>query len=135
MPPSSDAALSAADQPAAISRVLVQALADLVGRGPMKVRTDVSPNVVTVVMRETLTKAERTLVADGHVDLVIAMRRAFQRTMSPVVVPAIEAITGRRVLAFLSDHHIDPDVSVETFVLAQPGDPQSVNPTPQGPER
>lgn len=29
----------------------------------------------------------------------------------------MEELTGRRVLAFLSDNHVDPDVAVETFVL------------------
>jgi hypothetical protein len=30
----------------------------------------------------------------------------------------IEALTGRRVTAFLSDNHIDPDVAIECFQLA-----------------
>jgi uncharacterized protein YbcI len=132
--PSGDT-LPIAEQPVAISRLLVQVVAELTGRGPTKVRTDVSDHVITVVMRDTLTQAERNLVADGYTDLVVEMRRAFQRTMSPTVIPAIEAITGRRIYAFLSDHSVNPDVSIETFVLAQPGDPKDVDPTPDGPER
>lgn len=125
--PSTPSPLPEGEQPAAISRLLVQLVSELTGRGPTKVRTDISPGVITVVMRDTFTKAERSLVADGQSQLVVAMRRAFQRTMSPTVIPAVEAITGRRVLAFLSDHHLDPDVSVETFVLAQDGDPHGAS--------
>jgi hypothetical protein len=34
------------------------------------------------------------------------------------LVSGVEAITGRTVIAFLSDNHIDPDFAVETFILA-----------------
>jgi hypothetical protein len=31
---------------------------------------------------------------------------------------AVEDITNRTVAAFLSDNHIDPDIAIESFVLA-----------------
>jgi uncharacterized protein YbcI len=34
----------------------------------------------------------------------------------------IEALTGRRVLAFLSDAHVDPDVAIECFHLSSDSD-------------
>jgi uncharacterized protein YbcI len=37
--------------------------------------------------------------------------------MRPELVSGVKALTGRRVIAFMSDNHIDPDVAVETFVL------------------
>src|SRR5689334_14981546 len=37
--------------------------------------------------------------------------------MRPELVAGVEALTGRRVIAFMSDNHVDPDVAVETFVL------------------
>ena len=30
----------------------------------------------------------------------------------------IEQLTGRKVIGFMSDNHIDPDLAVEVFVLA-----------------
>jgi len=30
----------------------------------------------------------------------------------------IEVLTGRTVVGFMSDNHIDPDLAVEVFVLA-----------------
>ena len=38
--------------------------------------------------------------------------------MSTQLIAAIERHSGRSVYAFLSDNHIDPDIAVETFVLA-----------------
>jgi uncharacterized protein YbcI len=29
----------------------------------------------------------------------------------------IERLTGRRVIGFMSDNHIDPDLAVEVFIL------------------
>jgi hypothetical protein len=34
----------------------------------------------------------------------------------------VEKITGRRVIAFLSANHLDPDIAIESFMLAPPGD-------------
>jgi len=58
---------------------------------------------------------ERSLVRDGEIELVLASRKAFQRTMSTQLVAAVEAHSGRSVFAFLSDNHIDPDVAVESL--------------------
>jgi uncharacterized protein YbcI len=33
------------------------------------------------------------------------------------LVAAVEALTGRSVLAFMSDNHIEPDLACEVFVL------------------
>ena len=33
------------------------------------------------------------------------------------LVAAVEEHSGHDVLAFLSDHHIDPDIAVEVFIL------------------
>jgi hypothetical protein len=34
----------------------------------------------------------------------------------------IEEITGRQVIAFLSANHVDPDVAIESFMLAPRSD-------------
>jgi uncharacterized protein YbcI len=87
------------------------------GRGPTRARTYIDEDLISVVLQDTLTMGERSLVRDGEVDLVLASRKAFQRTMSRQMIAAVEAHSGRTVLAFLSDNHIDPDVAVESFVL------------------
>jgi hypothetical protein len=32
----------------------------------------------------------------------------------------VERVTGRRALAFMSANHVDPDISVESFILGGP---------------
>ncbi len=101
----------------AISSAVVRLVREYTGRGPTKARTYIDEDLITTVLQDTLTMGERSLVRDGEVDLVLASRKAFQRTMSSRLTAAVEEITGRRVFAFLSDNHIDPDVAVESFVL------------------
>jgi uncharacterized protein YbcI len=97
------------------------------GRGPTKARTYINEDLITVVLQDTLTMGERSLVRDGEGELVISTRKAFQRTMSSQMIAAVERHSGRNVMAFLSDNHIDPDVAVESFVLVPRSDPQSAD--------
>ncbi len=103
---------------AAISNHVVRTMSEYTGRGPTKARTYLNDNLATVVLQDTLTKGERSLVNDGLDELVLKMRKAFQGTMRHEIVRGIEDIVGRPVIAFLSDNHIDPDVAVEVFLLA-----------------
>ena len=115
--------LASGSKSAAISNVVVRLMSDYTGRGPTKARTFVNDGVVTVLLQDTLTRGERSLVADGHDEHVLYMRRAFQATMRHDLIAALEAIIGRRVIAFMSDNHIEPDMAVEVFVLAPAADP------------
>lgn len=102
---------------ARISNMVVQVVRTYTGRGPTKAWTSIDADLIVVVLHDTLTKGERSLVADGRAQLVRDMRRAYQDTMGAELTAGIEEISGREVVAFLSDNHIDPDIAVETFVL------------------
>jgi uncharacterized protein YbcI len=102
---------------------VVQLMREYTGRGPTRARTYISGDLISVVLQDTLTMGERSLVRDGEADLVLASRKAFQRTMSRQLIAAIEEHSGRSVLAFLSANHIDPDIAIESFVLM----PRSAN--------
>jgi len=102
---------------AAISREIVHLLREYTGRGPTKARTYINRDLINVVLEDTLTMGERSLIADGKVEHVLATRKAFQETMSAQMIAAVERHSGRQVLAFLSANHADPDIAVETFVL------------------
>ncbi len=104
---------------AAISNHVVRTMSEYTGRGPTKARTYINEDVVTVVLQDTLTKGEHRLVSDDLDGLVLTMRKAFQGTMGQVLIDGVEEILGRKVTAFMSDNHIDPDIAVEVFVLAQ----------------
>jgi uncharacterized protein YbcI len=102
----------------AIASMVVQVLRQYTGRGPTRSRTYLNDELISVVLQGTLTRAERTLVADGKSDLVLSNRRAFQSIMRNDLIAGVEALTGRTVIAVLSDNSIDPDVKVKSFVLA-----------------
>jgi uncharacterized protein YbcI len=109
--------LPSGEQAAAISRLLVQTMADYTGRGPLKARTHINTDCITVVLEETLTKGERSLVRDREGDTVLAMRRAYQRAASEILIKGVEVITGREVMAFMSANHLSPDFAAEVFIL------------------
>jgi uncharacterized protein YbcI len=102
---------------AAISNAVVRLLSEHTGHGPTKARTYVNDELITVVLRDTLTKGERTLAGRGETELVLANRTAYQNTLGAALTAAVEEISGRRVRAFLSANHIDPDYAVESFIL------------------
>jgi uncharacterized protein YbcI len=111
----------------AISKATVKLLLEYTGRGPTKARTYISQDLISVVLQDTLTKGELSLVREGENKLVMETRRAFQRTMSDDMVAAVEEHSGRKVRAFLSDNHIDPDIAVESFVLEPLADAPAEN--------
>lgn len=111
------ASLSRGAMAAAISRATVSIFADFIGRGPTRARTVIARDMITVILEDTLTKAERRLVAEGALDMVMQIRRRFQGTMRGALMDAVEEITGRKIVAFLSDHQAEPDYAAEVFVL------------------
>ena len=70
-----------------------------------------------MVLQDSLTRGEQTLVDAGEGQAVLDLRRRWQRVMKVDVSREIEELTGRTVIGFMSDNHIDPDLAVEVFVL------------------
>jgi uncharacterized protein YbcI len=102
---------------AMISTATVRLLHERTGRGPTKAKTLINDEVVTVLLADTLTKGERTLVADGRSDRVLQLRHDYQQTMREDLIAIVESQLERKVIAFMSQNHIDPDLAVEVFVL------------------
>jgi len=109
---------AAGSKSAAISNLTVRLMSQYTGRGPTRARTFINDDMVTVVLQDTLTKGELTLLEHDHAQTVLATRKTFQDVMGPALVQGVEALMGRKVLAFLSANHVDPDIAVETFMLA-----------------
>ena len=106
---------------AMISTATVQLLHDYTGRGPTKAKTVITEDLVTVVLADTLTTGERTLVDAGRSERVLELRRDYQLAMRDELVAVVERQLERKVVAFMSENHIDPDLAVETFVLEPVG--------------
>jgi uncharacterized protein YbcI len=117
---------------AAISTAVVRIMREYTGRGPTRARTSIRDNVVVVMLSDTMLKAERSLVEDGKSEVVLTMRKEFQMTMRGELSAAVEMLTERRVIAFMSANHIDPDYAVEVFVLAPGAAGDDPDPPAQG---
>jgi uncharacterized protein YbcI len=100
-----------------ISNHVVQLMSAYTGRGPTRAWTSIDTDLISVVLRDTLTKGERSLLVDGREELVLETRMAYQYTMRNDLIAGIERLSGRKVIAFLSANHIDPDIAIESFVL------------------
>jgi uncharacterized protein YbcI len=100
-----------------ISSAIVQLLHDYTGRGPAGARTYVADDLVTVVLRDTMTAGETNLVSAGHEAFVLELRHKFQMAMKDDSVEVIERLTGRNVVAFMSTNNIEPDIAAEIYML------------------
>jgi uncharacterized protein YbcI len=105
---------------AEITNQIVSMVREHYGRGPLKAKTYVLDNLVTVVLTDGFTAIEKTMMEGGEPDQVLAMRRDFQVHMKDRYTAMIEGLTGRKVLAFLSQAHVEPDLTIEMFLMDGP---------------
>jgi uncharacterized protein YbcI len=106
---------------AQISDSIVGILREHYGRGPMKAKTYALDDVIVVIMRGSgFTALEQTHMDSGQPSRVVAMREEFQAVMAESSKQTIEQLTGRTVVAFLSQAHVDPDITVEMFFIDGP---------------
>lgn len=103
-----------------ITNRIVALMREHYGRGPIKAKTYVLDNLIVCVLSNGFTAIERTMMAGGEPDRVLEMRRDFQRMMKVRYSAMIEQLTGRKVLAFLSQAHVEPDLTVEMFLMDGP---------------
>jgi uncharacterized protein YbcI len=101
---------------ASISREIVGVYAEYFGRGPTKAKTFWREEVITCILEDSFTRAERILVDGGRFDQVRLNRQAFQDQIEPLFRATIEKVTGRRVETCLSQINRD-GVAAEVFVL------------------
>ncbi|HEU4944244.1 MAG TPA: Na-translocating system protein MpsC family protein [Solirubrobacterales bacterium] len=105
---------------AAVTREVVRIHTAAIGRGPKKSYSFHNGDTLITVLLEVLTRAERNLISYDEGDAVLAMRRLTQRAMADEMKAAIERVTGRKVIALMSDNHLDPDMAIEVFILDPP---------------
>jgi uncharacterized protein YbcI len=103
----------------AISDAFVGFYKDYYGKGPTRCRTYIEQDLVVVVMRDCYTRAEKTLIDAGMWREVREARHAWQNVMADRFRDRIEELTARRVEAFMSAAHHDPDITTEMFTLVR----------------
>ena len=60
------------------------------------------------------------MVDEGEPERALALRADFARVMAGRYIHTVEQVTGRTVVALLSQSHVDPDIIVEAFFLDRP---------------
>ena len=108
-------------QTAELSNAMVRLYKEQFGRGPTKSQAVFAgPDTLICTLENTLTPAERNMVALGEHQRVRDIRNFFQYATEKTLVETVEQITGRTVRAFVSGIDTQRDVSSEVFYL----DPQ-----------
>lgn len=97
-------------------------LREYYGRGPTKAKTYALDDLIVCVLRNGYTAVEKTIVESGDPDRVVQMRHEFQQLLGPRYKEMIEELTGRKVIAFLSQAHLEPDITIEVFLIDRPLD-------------
>jgi uncharacterized protein YbcI len=102
---------------AAVTSALVGIQTEYLGRGPKRASTFYHRNVLVTLMHEGITAPEKVLLQANQGQMLGNMRHAFQDAMEGDMCTAVERLTGRNVLAFISGSHNDPDIAAEVFIL------------------
>lgn len=109
-------------QAVAVGNAITRLHRDRYGRGATTTRTVFHGNRIIVFLEDIYTAVERTLIDAGDFEQVKATRQSFQMAMRGPFSEAVEEITGRKVIAFMSQVHLDPDMAAEVFVLSPNGE-------------
>jgi uncharacterized protein YbcI len=74
-------------------------------------------DLLAVVMGGVYTDVEKTMIELQRSTLVQETRSAFQEATQQRFIEAVERLSGREVMAFISNSHVGPDIEIELFVL------------------
>jgi uncharacterized protein YbcI len=116
-----------ARQATAVGNAITRLHRDYHGRGATTTRTIYQRNHLIVLMEDIYTPVERTLIDAGKADEVRRTRQIFQDTMRGRFTEAVEEITGRKVIQFMSQVSFEPDMGAEIFIL-EPGTTEDIAP-------
>jgi uncharacterized protein YbcI len=90
-------------------------------RVPVSAKTQLlEDDLIAVVMAGVYTDVEKTMIELQRKTVVQETRSAFQDAMQQRFIEVIERLSGREVLAFVSNSHVGPDFEIELFVLRPP---------------
>ena len=87
-------------------------------REPVSAKTMLlGEDLLACVLGGVYTDVEKTMIEIQRSTIVQETRNEFQNAMQDRFIGTIEGLTGRRVLAFISNHHVGPDIEIELFFL------------------
>jgi uncharacterized protein YbcI len=109
---------SADRQLAAIAASIAGLVREHYGRDRITVKAYALEDMIVVVIRgRCFTPLEKAMIDGGEPQGVIALRTVFDNIMAERYKQAINAATGRNVLALLSQSNVDPDITVAAAFL------------------
>ncbi len=76
-------------------------------------------DLIACVLGGVYTDVEKTMIEIEKKTIVQETRNAFQNAMQAKLIRAVEDLSGRSVLAFISNHHVGPDLEIELFLLTR----------------
>ena len=107
---------------AAVTRSMVVLHERYHHRKPVTAKTQLlGDDLLVCVLGGVYTDVEKTLIELQHSTTVQETRSEFQTAMQHKFVDEIERLTGRSVLAFISNSHVGPDLEIELFMLGPAG--------------
>lgn len=87
-------------------------------RAPVSAKTQrLGDDLLACVLGGVYTDVEKTMIELQRGRIVQETRSAFQEAMQHKFIDEVERLSGREVLAFMSNSHVGPDIEVEIFVL------------------
>src|SRR5829696_3189213 len=102
-----------------ISNEMVGLYKELFGRGPTRARTNwAGPDTLICTLENSLTPAEKSLVALGEHQRLRDTRMVFQHATEGRFREVVERLTSREVRGFVSGTDVERDLSAEVFYLA-----------------
>jgi uncharacterized protein YbcI len=90
-------------------------------RAPVTAKSQMlGDDLLACVLGGVYTDVEKTMIELQRSTMVQETRSVFQHTMQQTFISEVERLSGRDVLAFISNHHVGPDIEVELFMFREP---------------
>jgi uncharacterized protein YbcI len=87
-------------------------------RTPVTAKTQLlGDDLLVCVLGGVYTDVEKTMIEPQKTTVVQETRSDFQVAMQHTFISAVQRLSGRDVLAFISNSHVGPDLEMEIFVL------------------
>jgi uncharacterized protein YbcI len=89
------------------------------GRIPATAKTlEMGDDLLACTLGGIYTDVEKTMIELQRADDVHDTRKTFQASIRQTYVDVVQRLSGRTVLAFISNYHVGPDLAIELFWLA-----------------
>jgi uncharacterized protein YbcI len=119
--PTIETPLSGNDLLLAVTAAMVSLHERYYHRTPVTAETKMlGDDLLACVLGGVYTDVEQTMIELQRSTVVQETRSASQIAMQRRFIDKVEALSGRDVLAFISNQHVGPDMEIELFMLGPP---------------